>query len=137
MPWSPLASGRLTGKVRRDRPAPEGTRAATLPGAGMRAMDVPDDVLYNVVDALVEIAEEVGKTVSQVALNWLLQRPTVTSIVFGARTEEQLQDNLGAVGWNLTPEQVEKLSAASERPMPYPYWHQRFGGGRERSVRPL
>ncbi len=125
MPWSPLASGRLTGKVRREQAVPEDSRVAKLSGQGTRELKT-SEVLYDVVDALVEVAEEVGKTVSQVALNWLLQRPTVTSIVFGARTEEQLLDNLGAAGWNLAPEQVAKLNAASDRPLPYPYSHQRL-----------
>jgi aryl-alcohol dehydrogenase-like predicted oxidoreductase len=76
------------------------------------------------VDALDEVAKEAGKSVSQVALNWLLQRPTVSSIIVGARTEEQLKENLGAAGWNLTAEQIKTLDAASERPRIYPYWHQ-------------
>ena len=130
--WSPLASGRLTGKVRRDQPAPEGSRLTSLRNGGMDGMAVPEDLLYGVVDVLVEVATEVQKTVSQVALNWLLQRPTVASLVFGARNEEQLRDNLGAVGWDLTPDQVARLDAASERPAAYPYWHQRTAG-RERN----
>ena len=88
-------------------------------------MVVNDEHLYNIMDVLDEVAEEVGKTVAQVALNWLLQRPTVSSIIIGARNEEQLQQNLGAVGWNLTAEQVLKLDKASELPTIYPYWHQR------------
>jgi aryl-alcohol dehydrogenase-like predicted oxidoreductase len=86
---------------------------------------VPDDFFYGIIDALDEVAAETGKTVAQVALNWLLQRPTVVNIIFGARNEEQLKQNLGAVGWNLTPEQVKKLDAASSTPPIYPYWHQR------------
>ena len=82
--------------------------------------------LFKVVDALDDVAKETGKTVPQIALNWLLQRPTVSTVVVGARNEEQLKQNLGAVGWNLTKEQMSKLDAASERPLAYPYWHQRF-----------
>jgi aryl-alcohol dehydrogenase-like predicted oxidoreductase len=85
---------------------------------------VEDEYLYKVVDALDGVAKETGKTVTQVALNWLLQRPTVASVIVGARTEEQLKENLGAVGWNLTSEQVKKLDEVSGRPRPYPYWHQ-------------
>ena len=78
-----------------------------------------------VVDALDAVAAETGKTVPQVALNWVLQRPTVSSVIIGARNEQQLRQNLGAVGWNLAPEQVARLDAASERPKPYPFWHQK------------
>jgi aryl-alcohol dehydrogenase-like predicted oxidoreductase len=81
--------------------------------------------LFRVVDALFEVAQETGRTVPQVALNWLLQRPTVSSVVIGARNEQQLRDNLGAIGWNLAPEQIKALDAASTVTLPYPYWHQR------------
>ena len=96
---------------------------------------MPDEYLYKVVDALDEVAEETGHTVPQVALNWLLQRPTVANIIIGARNEEQLRANLGAVGWNLTAEQVAKLDAASKLPLPYPYWHQ--AGFTERNPSPV
>ena len=86
---------------------------------------VDDEYLFKVVDALDEVAKETGRSVPQIALNWLLQRPTVSTVVVGARNEEQLKQNLGAVGWNLTKEQIAKLDAASERPLTYPYWHQR------------
>jgi aryl-alcohol dehydrogenase-like predicted oxidoreductase len=86
---------------------------------------VSEEYLYNVVDALDAISVEIGKSVPQIALNWLLQRPSVSTIVIGARNEEQLRQNLGAVGWNLTPEQVAKLEAASAVPAIYPYWHQK------------
>ena len=85
---------------------------------------IPDEAIYRVVDAIDVIANETGKTVPQIAINWLLQRPSVATIIIGARDEAQLRDNLGAVGWNLTPEQVAKLDKASQRPKPYPYWHQ-------------
>jgi aryl-alcohol dehydrogenase-like predicted oxidoreductase len=120
--WSPLGWGRLTGKVRRGQPLPETSR---LPVTSVRGPQVADEHLYRVVDALDEVAGETGKTVPQVALNWLLQRPTVSTLVFGARNEEQLRQNLGAVGWNLTGDQVKKLDAASTMPIAYPYWHQR------------
>ena len=120
--WSPLGWGRLTGKIRRNQPRPEVSR---LPGSSDFGPPVDEELLYRVVDALDEIAAETGKTVPQIALNWLLQRPTVSTIVIGARNEEQLKQNLGAVGWNLTPEQVAKLDAASTVTPAYPYWHQR------------
>ncbi|MDR3407397.1 MAG: aldo/keto reductase [Methylovirgula sp.] len=120
--WSPLGWGRLTGKIRRGQPLPETSRLHKTADIGPQ---VDDEHLYKVVDALDEIAKETGKSVPQIALNWLLQRPTVASVIIGARNEEQLKQNLGAVGWSLTPEQVEKLDAASERPLIYPYWHQR------------
>src|SRR6202795_1178156 len=122
MVWSPLGWGRLTGKIRRGLPLPEGSRLRETAQWGPQ---VSDEYLYKVVDALEKVAQEVGKTVPQVALNWLLQRPTVSSVIIGARNEEQLRQNLAAEGWNLTADQVAKLDRASERPPIYPYWHQR------------
>jgi aryl-alcohol dehydrogenase-like predicted oxidoreductase len=120
--WSPLASGVLSGKIRRGQPAPEGSRVQQIGSEGSR---IPDEKVYEIVDVLDAIASETGKSISQIALNWLLQRPTVASIIIGARNEEQLKQNLGAVGWNLTAEQVARLDKASETPTIYPYWHQR------------
>ena len=117
--WCPLGWGRLTGKIRRGAPLPDVSRLHGDPGP-----PVPEDYLHAVVDALDEVAAETGKTVPQVALNWLLQRPTVATVIVGARNEEQLRQNLGAVGWSLTPEQVATLDAASAVTPPYPYWHQ-------------
>ncbi|MDN3547710.1 aldo/keto reductase [Mucilaginibacter aquaedulcis] len=120
--WSPLASGQLSGKFRRGLPIPENSR--TVQG-GSHGPATDFDHLYNIVDALDEVAAETGKSVAQVSINWLLQRPTVANIIIGARNEEQLQQNLGAIGWNLTTDQVKKLDAASETDPIYPYWHQR------------
>ena len=119
--WSPLGWGRLTGKIRRGAPLPTQSRLHKTAEYGPQ---VDDEYLYTVVDALDAVAAETGKSVPQIALNWLLQRPSVSTVVIGARNEEQLKANLGAVGWNLTKEQVAKLDAASERPKTYPYWHQ-------------
>ncbi|WP_437959988.1 aldo/keto reductase [Sorangium sp. So ce119] len=121
--WSPLGWGRLTGKIRRGQPLPEVSRLRNkLAAEGGPQMD--DEYLYRVVDALDEVAKETGKTVPQVAINWLLQRPSVANVIIGARNEEQLRQNLGAVGWNLTAEQVAKLDAASKTRLAYPYFHQ-------------
>lgn len=120
--WSPLGWARLTGKIRRGRPRPETSR---LPKTADAGPPVADEYVYRVVDAIDEIAKETGKTVPQIALNWLLQRPTICSVIMGARDEEQLKQNLGAIGWSLTAEQMAKLDAASETTLPYPYWHQR------------
>jgi aryl-alcohol dehydrogenase-like predicted oxidoreductase len=120
--WSPLGWGRLTGKLRRGQPVPEVSRLHKTSEAGPQ---VADEHLYNVVDALDAVAAETGKTVPQIALNWLLQRPTVSSLIVGARNEEQLRQNLGAVGWNLTAAQVATLDKASQAQAAYPYWHQR------------
>jgi aryl-alcohol dehydrogenase-like predicted oxidoreductase len=120
--WSPLGWGRLTGKIRRGQPIPKVSRLHTTAAQGP---PVPDEHLYKIVDAIDEIAKETGKTVPQIALNWLLQRPTVANVIMGARNEEQLRQNLGSVGWNLTTEQVAKLDAASDVTPVYPYWHQR------------
>lgn len=122
--WSPLASGRLSGKYRRGQSSPSNARVAQG-GSPVPAETIDDERLYNIVDKLEEIAAETGKTVAQVSLNWLLQRPTVSTIIIGARNEEQLKQNLGAVGWNLSIEQVKQLDQVSEILPVYPYWHQR------------
>ena len=122
MAWSPLGWGRLTGKIRRGK-VPAAGRIAS--GGEQGGPLVEDEYLYTVVDALEAVAAETGRTVPQVALNWLLTRPTVATLVIGARTEEQLRQNLGAVGWSLSPEQAARLEAASQRHPPYPYWHQK------------
>jgi aryl-alcohol dehydrogenase-like predicted oxidoreductase len=119
--WSPLGWGRLTGKIRRGMPLPETSRLHETADAGP---PIEDAYLYRVVDALDAVAKETGKTIPQIALNWLLQRPTVDTVIIGARNEEQLRANLGAVGWTLTSEQMAALDAASARQKPYPYWHQ-------------
>jgi aryl-alcohol dehydrogenase-like predicted oxidoreductase len=120
--WSPLGWGRLTGKIRRGHPLPAESRLHKTAAQGPQ---VEDEYLYKVVDALDEVAKETGKPLPQVALNWLLQRPTVSTVIIGARNETQLRQNLASAGWNLTPEQVAKLDAASKVSAPYPYWHQR------------
>ncbi|WP_347342858.1 aldo/keto reductase [Sphingomonas faeni] len=116
--WSPLGWGRLTGRIGRDRPIPAGSR---LHDTEQFAPPVETDHLYRVVDALEGVAADTGKTVPQVAINWLLRRPTVASVIIGARTEEQLRDNLGAVGWALSADQVATLDAASDVLPPYPH----------------
>jgi aryl-alcohol dehydrogenase-like predicted oxidoreductase len=123
--WSPLSAGRLSGKIRRGAPAAPDTRVGKVGGEGP---DVPEERHYRIIDALDAVAAEAGKSVAQVALNWLLQRPTVATLIIGARNEAQLQSNLGAVGWNLSAAQVERLDIASEIPPAYPYWHQRTTG---------
>ena len=122
MVWSPLGWGRLTGKIRRGQAATDG-RIAT-PGGSDGGPEVDQEHLYRVVDVLDAVAKETGKTVPQIAINWLLQRPTVCNVVMGARNEQQLIQNLGAVGWSLSAEQVARLDAASAKTPIYPYWHQ-------------
>lgn len=119
--WSPLGWGRLTGKLRRGQPLPAQSRLHVTADS---APPVTEEHLYNIVDALDEVAKETDKTIPQVALNWLLQRPSVANVIIGARDEAQLKQNLGAFGWNLTEEQVKKLDAASKIQAIYPYWHQ-------------
>lgn len=120
--WSPLAGGTLTGKIRRGQPVPEGTRSSQL------GLDRAGDLgrLYDIVDELDAIAAETGHTAAQVALNWVLQRPTVCSVVIGARNEAQLRQNLGATGWSLDPAHIARLEAMSGSRPVYPYWHQRL-----------
>ncbi|MBL9163989.1 MAG: aldo/keto reductase [Planctomycetaceae bacterium] len=133
--WSPLGWGRLTGKIRRGTPIPPGSRLQnqSVLDAGPA---VPIEHLYAVVDILDEVAAETGKSVPQIALNWLLQRPTVATVVIGARNEEQLRQNIGAVGWSLTPEQIARLDAASDVTPAYPCWHQRVHFS-ERNPKPV
>jgi len=119
--WSPLGWGRLTGKIRRGKPLPAKSR---LHESAEFGPPVEDEYLYRVVDALDEVAKETGKTIPQIAINWILQRPTVSNVIIGARDEEQLKQNLGSIGWNLSAEQVAKLDAASAVTRTYPYWHQ-------------
>ena len=132
--WSPLGWGRLTGKIRRGAPLPEKSRLHETASYGP---PVEDEYLYRVVDALEEISKETNKTVPQVALNWLIQRPTVSSVIIGARDEHQLRDNLGAVGWRLTADQIAKLDAASAVTAPYPYFPYRRQEGFARLNPPM
>ena len=120
--WSPLGWGRLTGRIKRGQPLPANSRLHKTADAGP---PVEDEYLYRVVDALESVANETGKTVPQIALNWLLQRPTVASVIVGARDEAQLRENLGATGWSLNSAQMELLGNASKVTLSYPYWHQK------------
>jgi aryl-alcohol dehydrogenase-like predicted oxidoreductase len=132
--WSPLGWGRLTGKIRRGGALPESSR---LHETSQFAPPVDDERLYRVIDALVEVAAQTGKTVPQIAINWLLQRPTVSTVLIGARNEAQLRDNLGAIGWELSAEQVALLDAASEVTPPYPYYPYWNGQLAERNPAPV
>jgi aryl-alcohol dehydrogenase-like predicted oxidoreductase len=134
MVWSPLGWGRLTGRIRRGSPVPADSRLHATAAYGP---PVEDELLHRVVDALDALAEETGRTVPQIAINWLLRRPTVATVIIGARNEEQLRQNLGAVGWALTPEQVARLDAASDRTAPYPYFPYRRQEGFARLNPPL
>jgi aryl-alcohol dehydrogenase-like predicted oxidoreductase len=120
--WSPLGWGRLTGKIRRGQALPELSRLHKTADLGPR---VPDEYLYRVVDALETLSAETAKSVPQLALNWLLRKPTVSTVIVGARNEQQLRDNLVAASFALTAEQVARLDEASQPQIPYPYWHQR------------
>ncbi|RJF88596.1 aldo/keto reductase [Oleomonas cavernae] len=124
--WSPLGWGRLTGKLRRGQPLPTQSRLHETADFGP---PVDDEQLYRVVDALDEIARETGRTIPQVALNWLLARPTVSSVIIGARNEAQLRDNLGAVGWSLAADQIARLDDASTVTAAYPYFPYRRQAG--------
>ncbi|WFU73021.1 MULTISPECIES: aldo/keto reductase [unclassified Bradyrhizobium] len=124
--WSPLGWGRLTGKIRRGQPLPQGSR---LHATAQFGPPVDEDRLYAVVDVLDAIAAETGRTVPQVAIAWLLSRPTVSSVIIGARDEGQLRDNLGAVGWSLSADQIKRLDEASAVMPPYPYYPYRIQEG--------
>ena len=122
--WSPLGWGRLGGKLRRGAELPKDSRLQSQLVID-KGPPVPNEHVFKIVDAIDAIAKETGKTNAQIALNWLLQRPSVSTLIIGARNEEQLKQNLGAVGWKLTQAQIAKLDAASAVTLPYPYWHQR------------
>ncbi|MBO9647219.1 MAG: aldo/keto reductase [Variovorax sp.] len=132
--WSPLGWGRLTGKIRRGQSVPQGSR---LHDTAVYGPPVEDERLYSVIDAMDQVAEETGKSIPQIALNWLLRRPTVASVLIGARDEAQLKQNLGAIGWELTTEQVARLDAASAVTPPYPYYPYWNGQFSERSPLPV
>jgi aryl-alcohol dehydrogenase-like predicted oxidoreductase len=132
--WSPLGWGRLTGKIRRDQPLPKGSR---LNETAQLSPPVDEERLYRVVDALDVIAKETAKTIPQIAIAWLLTRPTVSSVIIGARNETQLRDNLGAVGWSLTREHIKRLDEASTVMPPYPYYSYRIEKGFRRLNPPL
>jgi len=132
--WSPLGWGRLTGRIRRGQPLPAGSRLHDTAGF---APPVDEERLYRVVDALDAVAAETGRTVPQVALNWLLQRPTVSSVLIGARNEAQLRDNLGAIGWTLDAAQIARLDGASAVVPPYPYYPYWNGMFAERNPPPV
>ncbi|MFC2253264.1 aldo/keto reductase [Labrys portucalensis] len=117
--WSPLGWGRLTGKLQRGQALPAGSRLHQTADFGP---PVDDERLFRVIDALNDVAEETGRSVPQIAINWLTSRPTVSSVIIGARNEDQLRQNLGAIGWSLTPEQRQKLDAASAVEAAYPYF---------------
>jgi aryl-alcohol dehydrogenase-like predicted oxidoreductase len=118
--WSPLSGSKLSGKIGRTKPAPADSRLATD-----ATWSVPEDRLYAVTDALEQVSAETGRSIPQVALAWLLARPTVSGVVIGARNAAQLKDNLQAADWKLDPAQIARLDAASAVPPAYPYWHQR------------
>lgn len=132
--WGPPGWGRLTGKIKRGAPWPEGSRLHDTASFGPSE---EDDSLYRVVDALEAVAEQTGKTVPQVALNWLLRRPTVSSVIIGARNEQQLRQNLGAIGWALTTDQIAELDAASAVTAPYPHFPYRRQEGFARLNPPM
>jgi aryl-alcohol dehydrogenase-like predicted oxidoreductase len=132
MVWSPLGWGRLTGKIRRGQDQSGRIKSGGAEGGP----PVEDEFLYRVIDMMDEIAKETGKSIAQIALNWLLARPTVCNLVIGARTEDQLKQNLGALGWSLSADQMQRLDAVSEKVPTYPYWHQRdFQERNPRAVR--
>jgi aryl-alcohol dehydrogenase-like predicted oxidoreductase len=130
--WSPLGWGRLSGKYRRSQPIDATSRAVKN---GDSAPQVSDELLYSVMDALDAISAETGRSVAQIALNWVLSRPSVSTVIIGARNEEQLRANLGAAGWSLPAEQIAMLDAASGQKLAYPYWHQ--AGFRQRNPSPV
>ena len=132
--WSPLGWGRLTGKLRRGQPLPATSRLHDTADVGP---PVAQERLFRIVDALDIVAEETGKSIPQIAINWLLQRPTVSTVLIGARNEEQLRQNLGAIGWQLTADQIARLDAASAMEAPYPYYPYWRGQFSERSPLPV
>jgi aryl-alcohol dehydrogenase-like predicted oxidoreductase len=136
MAWSPLQFGLLSGKFRRDQPKPADSRLNSLDAPGSVNGKIEEEKLYRIVDVLDAIAKERSVSVSQVALNWILRKPCVDTIIVGARNEQQLRDNLATATWSLTDTEVARLDEASAIPLPYPHWHQRkFAGDRNPALR--
>ena len=132
MAWSPLQFGLLSGKFRRGQAKPTESRLNSLDAPGT----VDEERLYSIVDALAEIASQRSVSIPQVALNWVMRKPGVDTVIIGARNEQQLRDNLAAANWPLTDAEVERLDEASALPLPYPYWHQqKFAGDRNPPAR--
>ena len=132
MAWSPLQFGLLSGKFRRGQAKPTESRLNSLDAPGT----IDEERLYRIVDALAEIASQRSVSIPQVALNWVMRKPGVDTVIIGARNEEQLRDNLAAANWTLTDAEVERLDEASALPLPYPYWHQqKFAGDRNPPAR--
>ena len=132
--WSPLGWGRLTGKIRRGQPIPASSR---LHETAAFAPPIDAERLFRIVDALEEVSRDWGRTIPQVAINWLLQRPTIATVLIGARDEAQLRDNLGAVGWTLNASQIKRLDEASAVTPPYPYYPYWNGMFAERNPPPV
>jgi aryl-alcohol dehydrogenase-like predicted oxidoreductase len=136
MAWSPLQFGLLSGKFRRGQAKPADSRLNTLDAPGSVNGKIDEERLYRIVDALDVIAKERGVSNSQVALNWLIRKPCVDTIIIGARNEQQLRDNLATASWSLNDAEVARLDEASAIPLPYPHWHQRkFAGDRNPALR--
>ena len=129
--WGPLAGGLLSGKFQRGDPLDRGRMAVP----GTRDLFDPATA-FDVIDVATAIAAERGVSVAQVSINWLLARPGITSVILGARTAEQLEDNLGAARFRLTAQEVGRLDAAGRGRLPYPHWHQRSIYGSERNPEP-
>ena len=119
--WSPLAGGLLSGKYRRGQDPPEGARHAS---EWSEPPVYDEDRLYDTIDVLVEIADGHGVSPAQVALAWLMARPGISTVIVGARTDEQLADNLAAAELTLSDEEHARLEKVSRPPLPYPFWHQ-------------
>ena len=119
MVWSPLGWGRLTGKIRKGEPLPDGRLKS---GGAAGGPEIEDNYLFSVIDLLEEISIETDKSIPQIAINWLLGRQTVSNVVVGARDEKQLVDNLGALNWSLTSDQISRINAVSAQKPPYPHW---------------
>jgi aryl-alcohol dehydrogenase-like predicted oxidoreductase len=130
--WSPLHYGLLSGKFRRDaRPAETRLNQLEAPGT------VDLERVFRIVDVLASIGQARGVSAAQVALNWVVSRPGVCSVILGARNDAQLRDNLAAVSWRLSADEIARLDAVSALPEPYPYWHQhKFGLERNPRVPP-
>jgi aryl-alcohol dehydrogenase-like predicted oxidoreductase len=119
LPWSPLGGGFLTGKYRRGKPRPQGARRSDPTG---QFLQFDEEKGFDIVDELEKIADNHKATITQTALNYLLRKPGVTSVIVGAKTKEQLMDNLKAAAWEMTADEVARLDELSKPPRAYPYW---------------
>lgn len=128
--WSPLSGGFFTGKFRKGTSLPENARRSNREASSLKFWPVDEEKGFEIVEKLEAIGKKHNKSVAQTALNWLLQKPKISSVIIGARNIQQLTENTGAIGWNLSPDDTIELDIISKPVIPYPMWHQKYSDER-------